>query len=275
MHEPEIFEKLNKGTRDGTTAALAKFGHLIKWKPDHSDTILDVGCGPGNVLMNIILPEFKGKYSNCYATDLSDKMIDYAGKKYAIREDVKFLKMDIMNVGGFLAEHGPVDHVVSTFVVHYLPDQNTGLRNIFEILKPGGDFFTVHARDAAIFDFYEHMDQNVKWNKYFDNLKQFIPTSHKSNQPEEELRSQLSRCGFTEVFVDVIPNSITADNTESLKLLFSSGLAQIHNIPEEMRKEYIDDVFDYGVDHKYLTVLPSGEVAFKFNLFVAYGYKPE
>lgn len=275
MHEPELFEKLNKGTRDGTKAALAKYGHLIKWKPDHSDTILDVGCGPGNVLMDIILPQFKGMYSTCYATDISERMIDFAGKKYEDREDVKFLILDITKVSGFLQTHGHVDHVVSTFVMHYIPDLDTGLKNIFEVLKPGGDFFTVHPRDAAVFDFYEYMDQNTKWNKYFDNLKQFVPSSHKSKNPEEELRSHLTKVGFTDVLVDWIPFNITTFNVDSMKLLFSSGLAQIHNIPAEMRKEYLDDVFDYGIDKKLISTLSSGEVTFAFNLFVAYGKKPE
>lgn len=56
MHEPEIFERVNKGTRDGATKALKMVGHLIRWTPD--DTILDVGCGPGDVLLDVILPVF-------------------------------------------------------------------------------------------------------------------------------------------------------------------------------------------------------------------------
>lgn len=276
MHEPEVFAKNNKGTQVGTTAALEKLGHLIRWKADQSDTILDVGCGPANVLMDIILPQFKGKYSQVFATDLSEKMIEFASNKYSGKDErVKFLTMDIMNVDNFLENYGQVDHVVSSFVVHWLPDQDTGLKNIFRVLKPGGDFFTVHAKNAAIFDVFEHMDQNEKWNQYFDNLKAFIPQSHKSVQPEKDLRDHLTSCGFVDVVVDVIPNKITTDDAASMKILFSSGLPQIHNIPEEQRKEYLDDFFNYGIENKLFGVLPSGEVSFVFDLFVAYAKKAE
>lgn len=273
MHEPELFEKLSRNSRDGTQAAIAKYGHLIKWKPDHSDTILDVGCGPGNVLMDIILPQFKGLYSTCYATDISERMIDFARKKYEDREDVKFQVLDITQVSGFLQNHGHIDHVVSSFVMHYVPDLDTGLRNIFKVLEPGGDFFTVHIRDSGFFDLYEYMDQNTKWNKYFENLKKFVPSSHHSSTPEEELRIHLTRVGFTEVFVDSIPFDAIAHNEDALKLLFNSVFPQIHNIPAEMRKEYLEDVFDYGTDKKLIVKLPSGEVSISCNMLVAFGRK--
>lgn len=277
MHEPEIFAKNNKGSLNGTASALDKIGHLIQWKADHSDTVLDIGCGPGNVLMDVVLPRFKGKYKQVYAIDLSEKMIEFANNKYSgVDSNVKFLKLDIVeNADELLRECGHVDHVVSSFVIHWIPDQDTALKNIFKVLKPGGDFFTVHCRDSTLFNFYEFMDKNEKWNEYFDNLKAFVPASHTAKQPEQDLRNHLAQCGFSDVFVDFIPYEIKMDNGEAMKVLFSSGLAQIHSIPEDRRREYVDDVFEYGIEHKLLTVHPSGEVSMPFNLFIAYGRKAE
>lgn len=275
MYEPEIFAKNNQGTLNGTRTALEKIGHLIQWKPDNSDIILDIGCGPGNVLIDVVLPHFKGKYSKCYATDLSDKMIEFAQKRYGDREDVAFQQLDIMNVDALLAKAGPVDHVVSSFVLHWIPDLQGGLKNIFKSLKPGGDFFTVHCRESGVFDIYEYMDKNPKWNCYFDNLKQFVPSSHKSDQPEEDLRKQLTDCGFTEVVVESIPNKKRADNADALKVLFSSGFPQIHRIPSDKRKEYLEDSYNYGVEKQLITVEESGAVSLVFNLFIAYAKKPD
>ena len=58
-----------------------------------------------------------------------------------------------------------------------MPDQDRGLKNILKLLKPGGDFLSVHAATAGVFEVYEHMDKNDKWNKYFDNLKGYVPSS--------------------------------------------------------------------------------------------------
>lgn len=276
MHEPEIFAKNNKGTLSGTATALEKNGHLIQWKADHSDTILDIGCGPGNVLMDIVLPQFKGKYKQVYAIDLSEKMIEFANNKYPGVDSVKFLKLDIVeDADELIRKCGHVDHVVSSFVIHWIPDQDSALKNTFKVLKPGGDFFTVHCRDSTLFTIYEYMDKNEKWNKYFDNLKAFVPASQSSKQPEQDLRDHLAECGFSAVFVDSMRHEIKMDNMEAMKVLFGSGLPQIHNIPEDRRREYVDDVCEYGVQNKLVTVHPSGEVSMPFNLFIAYGRKAE
>lgn len=102
MYNPEQFEQMSQSSAKSTAAAFEKIRHLIKFKSGNLDTILDLGCGPGNVLVEVILPPFKGMFGCCYGTDLSEKMVEFSKQKYADRRDLKFLQMDLMEVDGFL-----------------------------------------------------------------------------------------------------------------------------------------------------------------------------
>lgn len=272
MYDPEGFEKFSL-SREGTVISLDKFGHLIQWHDDQSDTILDFGCGPGNVLMDVILPKFQGNFSQVYATDISQPMIEYAAKKYAHAQNVAFQTMDILDVETFLGQNSPVDHVVSTFALHWVPDQDTALKSIFKLLKPGGDFFTVHMQSSTILELYTVMGQNEKWNKYLDNLQQYIPWSQTAEQPEQELRARLANSGFTDIQVTTFPHAIIMKDTDELKRLANSCHPQINNIPEDKLAEYLEEFAACAAERKLLTSHPSGEISFLLNMFVAYGRK--
>lgn len=274
MHRPEIFAKMNKPTREGTAMALEKYGHLIQWGPENQDTLIDIGCGPGNVLMDVILPVFKGKYSLAYGTDLSEKMIEYCNEQYANAEKVKFQVLNIQEESDFQEKYGQLDHALSSFVMHWLPDQPKGLRNIFKLLKPGGDFFTVHNLSSSVYEILKYMDGNEKWNRYFDNLTQYIPFSQASTQPEEDLRDMMKEAGFVDIMVDVVHQDMVKESYEDLKTMFTSTMRQLDRIPEELRADYIQEYIDYGFEKDLIKVRPSGEVTFSFNLFIAYGRKP-
>lgn len=129
MLATEIYEKNNHGIGLAVSAALKRKGHLIQWSPDDKDTVLDFGCGTGNVLVDVVLSSFEGKYSHCYGVDISQQMIRFASQKYAARSDLQFLTMDIYAEVPQFLKLSPVDHIVSTFALHWLTDFEAGLRD--------------------------------------------------------------------------------------------------------------------------------------------------
>lgn len=277
MHEPETYESSNHGVAFAAETALKKLGDSIRWRPDCSDTILDLGCGTGNVLVDVILPVFKGKYSTCFGTDISQTMIEFAAEKYADRkEEVRFLTMDITKVEEFLTVYGRVDHVISSFAIHWIRtlDLDAGLRGIFELLNPGGDFFTDHVCTSFLFDVYETVGQDLRWGEYFDKIEQFTPTSHRSEDPAEDLRKQLTRVGFVDVVVHIIPIQFRFANVEGVRKLLKSVAVQISNIPDQEVEEYVDYLFEFGVRMGGLTETANGYLH-HLKAFVAYARKPD
>lgn len=205
---------------------------------------------------------------------MSEKMIEYCNQKYKERTDVTFVVLDIMKETDFVHKYGQMDHIISSYVIHWLPDPAEGLRHIFNLLKPGGDLFSVHVRSSAIFDILAHMDQDPKWGQYFDNLTQFVPHSHHSAQAEQDLNGLLSKSGFTDIFIETIWEDCVLESYDTFLSLFSGTLPQVQRVPELIRPEYVKEFLDYGISQGLIKQLSSGEIRFPLNLFITYARKP-
>ena len=101
--------------------------------PQH--TVIDMGCGTGAFAIHAA-----PRCGHVFAVDVSQAMLDRAQQKAQGLANVTFHR------GGFLTyEHNsePADLVVSTAVLHHLPDfwKQIALRRTLSLLKPGGLFF--------------------------------------------------------------------------------------------------------------------------------------
>jgi putative AdoMet-dependent methyltransferase len=128
---------------------------------DTDQTVIDMGCGTGAFAI------YAAKNSRkVFAVDVSKAMLRYARRK------AKKANLDNMEFhrGGFLTyEHkaAPVDAIVSTAVLHHLPDfwKLTGLRRLSRMLSTGGRLYLFD----VVFSF------NV--NDYESRLNQWIEST--------------------------------------------------------------------------------------------------
>lgn len=274
MNEPVIYERINHGIGKAARTALSQMGHLIRWGPANRDTILDLGCGTANELMDSVLPFFKGKYAKCFGTDVSETMIQFAAEKYVNRRDLQFLTLDINKAGCFKEKYGTVNHVISTFAMHWIVDLETALKGIFSVLSPGGDFFTVHVCSSFFYDLYETVGQHKRWGQYFKDIEQFVQPSHKSTHPAADLSNQLIRAGFSEVQVKINALHWHFSSVDRVKDLLRSVTVQIENVPEgDIREEFVDYVLDFALKKKGFTELTDGKFMHNIQVFVAFGRK--
>ncbi len=96
-------------------------------------TVLDMGCGNGT-----FLSRFRGRGWRLQGTDLSPTGIEIARSTFP---DIEFFLADASGPTGYAAERvGQIDAIISTEVIEHLYDPRTFLRNVYDILKPGGIF---------------------------------------------------------------------------------------------------------------------------------------
>lgn len=169
MDDPEkVAAYTSAGREDGVMAPVylfhcAQICEIIK----PGDTVLDLGCGPATQLAMVarLNPE-----THFIGMDLSNEMLDKA-RDYVAQQNlsnIEFRQGDITQLTTF--SDASIDAVMSTVVLHHLPDLDALEKTFTEIkrvLKPGGGLYLVdfgHLKsEKSIQDFaYQYVDRQAE-----------------------------------------------------------------------------------------------------------------
>jgi demethylmenaquinone methyltransferase/2-methoxy-6-polyprenyl-1,4-benzoquinol methylase/phosphoethanolamine N-methyltransferase len=118
---------------------------MAKIKP--GDTVLDVGCGSGN--LTLTAKRYAGMSGSVYGIDASPEMIDLARKKTKQSDtDVTF---DVGLIENLSFAEAMFDVMISRLVIHHLPDdlKPQAFAEIYRVLKPGGLLFIADFKAPA------------------------------------------------------------------------------------------------------------------------------
>lgn len=95
MNNAKLYNKSNPMQKRDAQEVLKEFSHIFEMKSDGTGlTLLDIGCGAGDVLVEVILPKLPSDLIEVIGVDISKEMIKYASEKYR-NKFLKFLKVDI------------------------------------------------------------------------------------------------------------------------------------------------------------------------------------
>ncbi|KAG0411355.1 hypothetical protein HPB47_011537 [Ixodes persulcatus] len=147
---------------------------------------LDLGCGPGDFTCRHLLPRCP-PLAKIVAVDVSLDMVKYA-KKHFSHPRICYDVLDIAGNGvpDFVRRYGSFDRVYSFFRLNWTNDQETGFKNIAELLKPGGGCLLLFRASGNLMRLNKKMAAMNHWQKY---RKVAVPAA-------ELMRSSLSyrRC---------------------------------------------------------------------------------
>jgi juvenile hormone acid methyltransferase len=94
----------------------------MSWKT--GDRVLDLGCGPGSVTSQVLMPRLPADFGLLVGVDISPNMIQYASKTYT-HPKLRFAQFDLTTDKGNTSELWPpgFDKIFSFFCLHWIPDQ--------------------------------------------------------------------------------------------------------------------------------------------------------
>ena len=109
--------------------------------------VLDLGCGSGRDVY--ALAQLVGPQGHVVGVDMTDEQLtiakkhsDYHRQKWGYeRSNVIFLQGYIERLDELDIDDNSVDVVVSNCVVNLSPDKDAVLKEVFRVLKPGGEFY--------------------------------------------------------------------------------------------------------------------------------------
>ena len=94
MHNGQLYLKFNHAQRAAASEVLDEFSNVFCWPKCGYGSLLDVGCGPGDVLIDFVVPKIPKK-CKIVGVDISEEMIECAKRNFE-GENVKFIKLDFL-----------------------------------------------------------------------------------------------------------------------------------------------------------------------------------
>lgn len=169
---------------------------LAKVKP--GDSVLDVGCGTGNLTMTA--QSYAGPGGKVYGIDAAPEMIEVAQKKASRSGSEVVFEVGLIEALAF--PEATFDVVISRLAIHHLPDdlKHRGFAEILRVLKPGGHLLIA--------------DFNPPTNPVLNHITTALVGSHMMQTDIRRLPPMLESAGFVE---------ITSGPTRSAILAFVSG----------------------------------------------------
>lgn len=195
--DPVLYSNSNNYQTTNARKILNEFAWKLNWREDGRDSVLDVGCGSGNVTMELVLPILPSNFHSLIACDLSDKMIEYAQQKYR-HPKVEFGKFDITDdVDEFLKKYGPFDHIVSFFCLNWIQNQRQAINNIRKLLASEGDCLLIFATSSNLYTVYDEMSKLKQWSQYMQDAQLYIPAHQYVRNPADDFQQLCQSIGFS------------------------------------------------------------------------------
>jgi len=136
-----------------------------------SRTILDLGCGTGD-----LLEQLKSKARYVIGVDKSPKMLDEARRRFA--GDGENIDMRLGQLEHLPLREGEADLAIINMVMHHIPEPLKAIHEVCRVLKKGDRFIIV--------DLLKH-DREVMRERYGDRWLGFS---------QEEIETWLNEAGF-------------------------------------------------------------------------------
>ena len=108
-------------TAKDVTKVLSEYIQKMTWKT--GDRVLDLGCGPGIMTKEVLMPRLPEDFGLLVGADLSDNMIQYASEMYS-HSKLRYIQFDIAKDIENTSQLRPsdFDKIFTFFLLHWVPD---------------------------------------------------------------------------------------------------------------------------------------------------------
>ncbi|KAF5298510.1 hypothetical protein FQR65_LT00052 [Abscondita terminalis] len=261
MNKPEVYVKTN--TLPQIDAENTLNNNVAFLQDINNHTVIDVGCGPGNVTFEKILPLLPTITKTVLGVDISYHNIEYARKHYQNDSRISYEVLDILAdvlpkeyVCGF-------DLVLSFHCFHYVGNHHKALMNVYEMLKPNGKMLISFMGKCGVNDIYLEISNTPKWQKYMANdLKKWVPPYLPINYYEILLKE----IGFEQIHCEEVKTHKYYSEQDTFDILRALN---VYPVPKSQELEFIQDHMNCFEEKGLFTVQNDGKklLRYEYDIF--------
>ncbi|CAL1275211.1 unnamed protein product, partial [Larinioides sclopetarius] len=185
---------------ESTNEETKMFLSSLRWGDLSGELVMDVGCGLGNMSTKCILQRFP-RVSKIVAIDKDPYCIQRSKDefKHETFKKAKFHCASITDWAELQRWKGKISKIISAHCISFVKRQERAFRNMFELLKPGGQAALLFILRSESDDVYLEMAKKPKWSEYFKRLNTQIVLKLRESDPTY-YSNMLKRIGFLVLF---------------------------------------------------------------------------
>ncbi|GFS93356.1 hypothetical protein NPIL_344301 [Nephila pilipes] len=146
----------------------------FRWRDLSKDVIMDIGCGSSLNCCNAILKEFPDVKA-LVAVDENRSVFSSINEK---DERIQLCVGNIIKRETLKEFEGKMDKVISTNLIHQVPNKKLAFENVYYMLKPGGEAAFLFALDTCFCPFIEAMLKDPPHQAIYKVSEVFSQTLH-------------------------------------------------------------------------------------------------
>ncbi|EFN68634.1 Trans-aconitate 2-methyltransferase [Camponotus floridanus] len=207
-----------------------------------SGKCMDIGCGPGDITKNILLPALNPN-AVIMGTDISENMIEFAKKTYSNEKQLKFEVLDIQTKNLPEKYISEFDHIFSFHALNFCYNFRHTFENIYRMIRPGGNILILMIAHHDVYEIMKIFAEDIRFASYIQDVRNYISPFNDSVSPCTELRKVLKSIGFDFCHCSLREKTYSSKNMQN----FLSSILAIypfldklpHDQKEEFRNEFI------------------------------------
>ncbi|XP_055945933.1 juvenile hormone acid O-methyltransferase-like [Argiope bruennichi] len=238
--DPVLYSKYHHLQERDVNDFLLASASILNWGNLTNKVVMDVGCGPGNTSCSwflMLFPAVKG----LIGIDVQEEMIGLA-KILNPHPKIEFMVADITDETSVECWEGTLNKVISTWCFQFIKDQQIAFRNIYNLLRPGGEAAILFEINSSYHVCYEEIMKSPKWNTIFESVAAEYPEICTQNVNAAHYKQLLTEMGFKVVMCTKKQKSFTFSSDDDCIGYALSMFAWHKKVPDERMEEFRSDL---------------------------------
>lgn len=243
---PGCFRKILEPEGSGRLDAL----NFVHFKVPNIDKhqYLDVGCGPGNFTKDVLL-EKATPCRRIVGVDRANEMVDCA-REHSSHPRISYERLDIEldDPQPLVHKYGQFDRAYSFMVMQCVRDLERAYRNLFHLLKEGGECALVSVAGTVITDVMYQLSCMDQWKDFVPDPRDVYAErySYSGNVVEQDVlaaeRTALVAAGLELIGCNIYDSLWTMPDVDAWIDMYVPIFKLDAKIPEEKRGAFRDEL---------------------------------